>query len=86
MPSETRARTVPEKSPLEQQQELIKFIDGVRDRLRTEFQPRVAPQVINREIDLIAAEFDGARIKVYVPVLVNRHARLRLRQLAATVG
>ena len=60
-----------------------KHINGVRERLSQEFQPRVAPEVINREVDQAAAQFDGARITTYVPVLVNRQVRIRLRELAS---
>jgi hypothetical protein len=63
--------------------ELRKHINVVRDRLSEEFQPRVAPEVVSREVELAAAQFDGARITAYVPVLVNRQVRLRLRELVS---
>ena len=64
-------------------QDLIKYINGVRERLSKEFQPSLAPDVVNREVDLAAAEFDGARVTTYVPVLVNRAVRIKLRQLVS---
>ncbi len=63
--------------------ELSKHINGVRDRLSQEFQPRVTPEVVSREVDIAAAQFDGARVTTYVPVLVNRQVRLRLRELVS---
>ena len=79
----TSARTQPVKTPAEVQRDLLKHINTVRERLSAEFQPRVAPEVISREVDLAAAEFDGARITAYVPVLVNRQVRTKLRELAS---
>jgi hypothetical protein len=64
-------------------QDLTKHINGVRERLSMEFQPRVAPEVVSREVDLAAAEFTNARVKTYIPVLVNRQVRLKLRQLVS---
>jgi hypothetical protein len=64
-------------------QELRKHINGVRERLSKEFQPRVAPEIVSREVDLAAAQFDGARITTYVPVLINRQVRLKLRELVS---
>ena len=63
--------------------ELSKHINGVRDRLSQEFQPRVPPEVVSREVDLAAAQFDGARVTTYVPVLINRQVRLKLRELVS---
>ena len=63
--------------------ELSKHINGVRERLSQEFQPRIAPEVVNREVDRVAAQFDGARVTTYVPVLINRQVRLRLRELVS---
>jgi hypothetical protein len=74
-------------SPLEPhrgaQQELVKHINGVRDRLSQEFEPRVPHEVVVREVDLAARSFDGAKITAYVPVLVNRQVRLKLRELVS---
>lgn len=67
-------------------EELIKHINGVRERLSKEFQPKVAPEVVSREVDEVARSFDGARITTYVPVLVNRQVRLRLREIASHVA
>jgi hypothetical protein len=69
--------------PRDSKQDLTKHINGVRERLSKEFQPKVAADVISREVDLAAAAFDGARVTTYVPVLVNRQVRLKLRQLVS---
>ena len=63
--------------------ELRRHINGVRDRLSAEFQPRVDPEVVSREVEIAAAQFNGAKVTTYVPVLVNRQVRLRLRQLVS---
>jgi hypothetical protein len=70
-------------TPLVAEQELRKHINGVRDRLSQEFQPRVAPEIINREVELAAAQFNGAKVTTYVPVLVNRQVRTKLRELVS---
>ncbi len=75
-------RTAPATLVREPAVELRKQLNGVRERLSTEFQPSVAADVVEREVDLAAAEFDGARVTTYVPVLVSRKVRLKLRQLA----
>ena len=73
-------------SPETQAADLRKHLNGVRDRLSSEFQPRVPAEVVDREVTLAAAEFDGARVVTYVPVLVNRQVRLKLRQLASSAA
>jgi hypothetical protein len=70
-------------TPLVAEQELRKHINGVRDRLSQEFQPRVAPEIINREVELAAAQFNGAKVTTYVPVLINRQVRIKLRELVS---
>jgi hypothetical protein len=65
------------------QQDLRKHINGVRERLSQEFEPRVDPAVVSREVDIAAAQYDGARITAFVPVLVNRQVRLKLRELVS---
>jgi hypothetical protein len=87
MSVETHARrTAPVKTPEEARLDLLKHINTVRERLSAEFQPRVAPDVVSHEVDLAAAEFDGARITAFVPVLVNRQVRIKLRQLASSAA
>jgi hypothetical protein len=79
-------RTAPATVVKDPAAELRKHLNGIRERLSTEFQPRVAADVVSREVDLAAAQFDGARVMTYVPVLVNRQVRLKLRQLVTTAA
>lgn len=67
-------------------QELSKHLNGVRERLNSEFQPRVPAEVVDREVALAAAAFTGARVMTYVPVLVNRQVRLKLRELTSSTS
>jgi hypothetical protein len=73
----------PLASHLAAEQELRKHINGVRDRLSQEFQPSVDPEVVSREVEIAAAQFTGAKVTTYVPVLVNRQVRLKLRELVS---
>lgn len=68
------------------EQELRKHIDVVLDRLAQEFEPRVQHDVVVREVSAAAAQFEDARVKTYVPVLVTRQVRLRLRELVGAVA
>ena len=77
----TRAKPVRESTV-----ELGKQLNGVRERLSSEFQARIPVDVVDREVSLAAAAFDGARVTTYVPVLVNRQVRLKLRQLASSAA
>ena len=79
-------RTAPVNPAKEPAVELRKQLNGISERLSNEFQPRFAADVVEREVTAAAAEFDGARVTTYVPVLVNRLVRLKLRQLAATAA
>ena len=63
------------------QQELAKHLDGVRERLSQDFDTRIDHETVEREFARVAAQFSDAKIKAYVPVLVNRQVRLSLREL-----
>lgn len=65
------------------EQELRKHINGVCERLSQEFRPRVDPEVVSREVEIAAAQFSGAKVTTYVPVLINRQVRLKLRELVS---
>lgn len=52
----------------------------VRDDLRREFAS-LPGSVVEAEVTQVAQGFAGAPIRVYVPVLVQRGARERLRHL-----
>ena len=53
----------------------------VREDLIREF-PSLPPDVVEAQVSLVEHAFDEARVRSYVPVLVQRGARERLRQLA----
>jgi hypothetical protein len=79
-------RTKPAVPAREPAVELGKQLNGVRERLSNEFRARIAVDVVDREVSLAAAQFDGARVTTYVPVLVNRQVRIKLRQLASSAA
>ena len=64
-----------------QQQELARHLTGVRERLEHDFNERLDRETVERELARVTAQFSDARIKAYVPVLVDRQVRLDLRQL-----
>jgi hypothetical protein len=72
-------------SPLEphqrDQQELNRHLNGVRERLEHDFNERLDRETVEREFARVTAQFSDARIKAYVPVLVDRQVRRDLRQL-----
>ena len=76
----TTSALAPER---ETAQDLTKHINGVRERLSKEFLPALAPEVVSHEVDVAVAGFSDARVKTYIPVLVNRQVRLKLRQLVS---
>lgn len=63
------------------QQELARHLAGVRERLSQDFDARIDHETVEREFDRVTAQFSDAKIKAYVPVLVNRQVRLSLREL-----
>ena len=81
----TTATSFDVSTPLEPhqgaQQELAKHLAGVRERLSQDFEARIDHETVEREFARVAAEFSDAKIKAYVPVLVNRQVRLSLREL-----
>src|SRR5215831_9713365 len=63
--------------------------DELADRaehLRSEFSPMLAPEVIDREVDEASAEFRDARVTTYVPILIERLTRDRLKTRARAIG
>jgi len=55
-------------------------IAHVRDDLRREF-PAVPAEVVDDQVTQVERSFTTARVRSFVPVLVRRGARERLRQL-----
>lgn len=66
------------------QQELARHLAGVHERLNQDFDARLDHETVDREFERVTAQFSDAKIKVYVPVLVNRQVRLSLRELTRT--
>ena len=51
----------------------------VRERLRDEFGSELPSGTIDRCVGAEAAKLEAARISIYVPILVEKNARTRLR-------
>jgi hypothetical protein len=65
--------------PGEDHQSIAEIIADVTRRLVREFAGTRSPDVIEAVVTAEAARHSGARITSYVPVLVERRARARLR-------
>lgn len=59
-----------------------KALESMTERLINRF-PAVSPPVIREIVDDVLKEFDDARIRSFIPVLVNRAAEDRIRLLLA---
>jgi hypothetical protein len=57
-------------------------IDSVTRDLVGEFAGRVSPETIERLVQRSAQSYAGSRIPTYVPILIRREVRARLRQPA----
>lgn len=51
--------------------------------LHDEFDARLGAAVVDRDIQVVADRFTRARVRSFVPLLVRRYARERLRELSA---
>ncbi len=60
-------------------------IDSVEDALHRKFDAIVSPAKVHAEVQATRATFRDARIRTYVPVLIQREAAVRLRRLPQTV-
>jgi hypothetical protein len=62
-------------------------VDRLTERLTTEFSGRVPDPEVRQLVDEAYGEFADARVTQFVPVLIDRSVRLRLRDrtLAAAV-
>jgi hypothetical protein len=67
--------TVPEAAPIRDAGQM----SDVERRLMREFSGVVPPDEVSRCVTRVAAGFDEARVRVFVPVLVERVARQWLR-------
>lgn len=66
-----------------QQAQEEQAIDHVRDRLHTRFSER-SPAEVSGVVDKVTQRFTAARIRDYVPILVERISRDELSHRAAT--
>jgi hypothetical protein len=59
-------------------------LHGVAQFVHEEFDGQVDPQVVDEYLNKVSARFEGAPVRVFVPLLVRRYAReelmTRLRQ------
>jgi hypothetical protein len=58
---------------------------SIEDSLQHRFEGRLPATQVHREVEASRQQFQDARIRTYVPVLVQREALMRLRRLPAAV-
>ena len=63
------------------QQDEQRQLDRVREDLIREFGAQLTAQVVDEQFRALVARFDGAPVRTFVPVLAQRAARERLRDL-----
>jgi len=63
------------------QQDEERQLDRVRQDLIREFGAQLTAQVVDEQFRALVARFDGAPVRTFVPVLAQRAARERLRDL-----
>jgi hypothetical protein len=56
-------------------------IRSVEDSLLRKFDGRLSEEMVHAEVEATRAMFRDARIRTYVPVLIQREAVMRLRRL-----
>ena len=57
-------------------------LHDVAHRIHEEFDDRLDPQAVDSALDHVAAQFAGAPVRAFVPLLVRRYVR---EQLQATL-
>ncbi len=60
-------------------------IDSVEDALHRKFDAIVSPAKVHAEVQATRNSFRDARIRTYVPVLIQREVAVRLRRLPRSV-
>ena len=55
-------------------------LQDVAHQVREEFADRLDPGDVDECLDRIAARFDGAKVRSFVPLLVRRYARDELHE------
>ena len=66
------------------QQDEERQLARVREDLLREFGTELSEQVVDEHFRSLVARFDGAPVRTFVPVLAQRAARERLRELHRT--
>ena len=66
------------------QQDEERQLARVREDLLREFGAQLSEQVVDAHFHALVARFDGAPVRTFVPVLAQRAARERLRELPRT--
>jgi hypothetical protein len=64
------------------QQDEDRQLARIREDLIREFGSGVSEQVVDEQFRALVATFDGAPVRTFVPVLAQRAARERLRELS----
>jgi hypothetical protein len=64
------------------QQDEDRQLARVREELIREFGAGVSEQVVDEHFTALVAAFDGAPVRTFVPVLAQRAAREKLRELS----
>jgi hypothetical protein len=77
---EGRQRTLPEHH---EQSTGQPELDRIERRLLAEFGARLGPAAVSTAFRDAVAAFDDATVRLYVPLLSERAARRRIRQLLA---
>jgi protein-tyrosine-phosphatase len=75
-----------EQTPTMDEKELAYHLKVVSTRVMDEFGGTFAPETIERFLDESKATFESARIKTFVPIMVERFARERLGALGQAEG
>ncbi|MDQ3306136.1 MAG: arsenate reductase ArsC [Actinomycetota bacterium] len=65
---------------------LDKAVDGVSTRLSQEFTGTFAPETVKRYVGDSRGRWTEARVTTYLPIMIERFARQRLRALAKVEG
>ena len=64
------------------QQDEDRQLARIREELIREFGAGVSEQVVDEQFRSLVAGFDGAPVRTFVPVLAQRAARERLREIS----
>ena len=65
-----------------QQDDEARQLARIRDELVTEFGAGLTAGVVEEQFGALVSAFDGAPVRAFVPVLAQRAARQRLRELS----